>query len=147
MKLCDGRVVYSPTDLIVFLESPFASWMDRRFIEDRDTLTPDEDDPFLQILQARGDAHEGSYLETLTASGRDICEIPPKDSLEQTREAVRAGRKIIYQAYLESGGFADFLCRVPEPPSEPRYVVWDTMSRWRGKAKVISRKRFRGNVR
>jgi uncharacterized protein len=70
MKLSNGIPIYSPTDLIVFVESPFASWMDRRYLEDPDSLSPDEDDPFMQILQTRGIAHESKYLGAIGSDQR-----------------------------------------------------------------------------
>jgi hypothetical protein len=33
MRRTEGGIVYAPTDLVVFLESPFASWMDRLHLE------------------------------------------------------------------------------------------------------------------
>jgi hypothetical protein len=34
-KLC-GQVIYSPSDLIRYFASPFASWMDRFFLQNPD---------------------------------------------------------------------------------------------------------------
>ena len=129
MKFTDGRLIYSPSDLIVFVESPFASWMDRRYLEDPDALSPDPDDPMLRLLPARGYTHEGRHLAALQSSDQEFREIPPANSIERTRDALREGADIIYQAHLESGefaGYADFLRRDPSPSAALRYAVWDT---------------------
>ena len=47
MRKKDGVIIYSPSDLVVYLESPYASWIDRRKLEGDDSLVPDEDDPLL----------------------------------------------------------------------------------------------------
>ena len=43
MRKQSGILVYSPTDLVRFLASPFASWMDRCHLEKCLALTPDEE--------------------------------------------------------------------------------------------------------
>ena len=42
MKYEKGRLIYSPTDLIRYLASPFASWMDRYRLENPGALSPDQ---------------------------------------------------------------------------------------------------------
>ena len=41
-KTTAGQLIYSPSDLVRYLASPFASWMDRYYLEDPDAVTPDE---------------------------------------------------------------------------------------------------------
>ena len=44
-------LVFSPSDLTVFLDSPFASWMERAKIEDADfSMQADGDDLFMALL-------------------------------------------------------------------------------------------------
>jgi len=43
MQKEQNRLIYSPSDLTRFMESPFASWMDRLYREHPDRVTPDED--------------------------------------------------------------------------------------------------------
>ena len=38
-----GAVVYSPSDLIRYFASPFASWMDRYHLKEPDGIAPDEE--------------------------------------------------------------------------------------------------------
>jgi predicted RecB family nuclease len=131
-KVDGSRLVYSPSDLIHFAASPFASWMDRLHLEIPDRAAPDPASEEEQILWKKGLEHERALLEQLKASGRDVCEIPDKgDRHKATEAAMRAGREIIYQAKLESppfGGFADFLERVPGKSKlgDFHYTVSDT---------------------
>lgn len=123
----DGALWFSPTDLVRFVESPYASFMDRCFLEAPDSLVPDDDDPLLSLLMDKGNVHERSCLESLTAEGRDVAEIPDgAGAFMATKEAIAASREVIYQARLEAApiqGFADFLKWVPE---RSEYAVWDT---------------------
>src|SRR5688572_8547137 len=108
-----GRLVYSPSDLIRFMESPFASWMDRYHLEYPGQLTPDEDTAEQKLVQQTGDRHEQKYLQTLRTEGRDIVEIAKdgSDPEGETLAAMTAGREIIYQACLSLDpfrGYTDF---------------------------------------
>ena len=128
MRKIDGTTIYSPSDLVVFLESPYASWMHRRKLEGDDSLVPDEDAPLLQVLARRGNAHEEQYLERLQAEGRDVCVVEGDDQFGKTQEALRKGSEIIFQAGLKEGQFAgsaDFLKRI-KGGDHARYAVWDT---------------------
>lgn len=131
-KVNGGRVVYSPSDLIQFAASPFASWMDRLHLEVPDQAKPDPASEEEQILWKKGLEHEHALLEQLKASGRDVCEIPDKgDRRKATEVAMRAGREFIYQAKLESSpfaGLADFLERMPgrSKLGDFHYTVSDT---------------------
>ena len=122
-----GALWYSPTDLIRFVESPYASFMDRCYLEDPDSLTPDEDDPLLQLLMEKGDKHELSHLAELQAAGKDVAEIDDGEgAFERTLAEIQRRRAVIYQACLQSKpffGFADFLEWSDE---REEYEVWDT---------------------
>jgi hypothetical protein len=100
MKLQNNTVTYSPSDLITFVKSPFASWMDRQYLEDLKSLTPDEDDPMLTVLARRGNEHEHQYLASLRTQDLDVCEINSSDENAQakTLEAIDQGREVIFQA-------------------------------------------------
>ena len=41
MKKESGTIIYSPTDLIRYLASPFASWLDRYYLENPEAIAPD----------------------------------------------------------------------------------------------------------
>ena len=117
-KLEGAQLVYSPSDLVQFASSPFASWMDRYALEhpgQAQSESPSEED---QLLFDQGLAHEKAFLDALRRAGRDICEIPDAGAQREalTRNALEKGREIIYQAALSHGeisGIADFLEKTP----------------------------------
>jgi predicted RecB family nuclease len=124
----DGRPVYSATDLVGFLachhrlaleRAAFGGFVDR----------PERNDPEIDLIAKRGNAHERRYRDELIASGRTVVEIQPDGSIEDRGErireaaantivALRAGADVVYQATFFQGdwvGYADFLMRVERP--------------------------------
>ena len=138
MQRVAGQLLFSPSDLVEFLESPFASWMSRCAL-DRPELRPGRDPADASalpgadaLLKRRGLEHERRVLEGLCAAGRDVLELDPNaaGARQQTLDALRAGREVIYQASLAHepfAGIADFLVRVPGASrlGEFHYEVWD----------------------
>jgi predicted RecB family nuclease len=138
MQKIDGQLVYSPSDLITFMESPFASWMDRCERECPGRYTPDKESEEMRLVAKTGDAHEKAFLEQLRrdrpsavheiARRRDPKELPL--ALAETKAAIATGHEVIYQAYLEKApfrGYADFLCRSGTGENgQHLYEVWDT---------------------
>jgi len=119
--LRDSEKVYSPSEILTFMKSPFASAMDmlaREKPELRDFRDPE--DALMKSLQDKGYVHEAEYVSKLQEQTEDLVEIDTdnltnKQALEQTIAAMRAGAPIITQARLAFGqfaGFADFLVRV-----------------------------------
>lgn len=132
----NGKLVYSASDLMVYMESPFGSWMNRLEKEGLvDSIDKDPVDSMMGLLARKGLAHEQAYLEYLKADGKDVCEID--DSLERaeqeraTIKAMHSGAEVIFQARLVLGdfaGYADFLIKVPGSSKlgDYHYTVWDT---------------------
>ena len=59
-------IIFSPSDLVQFMYSHFASYMDRLEIEKPDTaIQPDEED-MLSLLSDNGMAHQEELLATFT---------------------------------------------------------------------------------
>jgi predicted RecB family nuclease len=133
---CDASGLrFAPTDLMVFQDSEFGSWMDRWQAEKNAENLPDqcikapigpgipdvclaEPDPAdeeSRLLQRYGAAHETRFLESLRQKGLSVAAIVRgSDALEQSLQAIRSGVPCVYQAYLESGnlsGIADFLVK------------------------------------
>ncbi|MCF7674245.1 MAG: TM0106 family RecB-like putative nuclease [Akkermansiaceae bacterium] len=128
MKKSQGSIFYSPTDLIRFMESPFASWMERLRFEDPARAVPDENSEDAELIARTGDKHEERFLQNLRDEGRDIASIP-KDhfdtALDLTRQAIADAREVIYQGALAMdrfGGFTDFIVRA----ESGGYEIWDT---------------------
>ena len=135
MRLLSGKFLYSPSDLITFMESPFASWMEKAKILDpsfQELMDPE--DEMLKLLQKKGYEHEADYLEVLKETGREIHEISsssPEEIKAETSEAMKAGRDVITQAYLALEPFAGFADLLVREKGESRlgafhYEVWDT---------------------
>ncbi|HVR76053.1 MAG TPA: TM0106 family RecB-like putative nuclease, partial [Planctomycetota bacterium] len=158
-------LTFSPTDLTVFLESEFASWMDR-WEADRKALeragdaaalaawlaqlplaadaVPDADLGQAVVAEA-GIEHEKKFLLLLNADGKQVLEIPTRSTAEaarQTLDAMRGGAEIIYQARLEAApfaGWADFLVRRPGDSGlgSWHYEAWDTKLARSTRAKFV----------
>ena len=75
MKKDSGTIIYSPSDLIRYLASPFASWLDRYHLENPGALTPDEQTKEQELLSKAGDEHERSILTGYKAAGSVLVEI------------------------------------------------------------------------
>ncbi|WP_198266735.1 TM0106 family RecB-like putative nuclease, partial [sulfur-oxidizing endosymbiont of Gigantopelta aegis] len=145
MYITNNAMIFSPSDLTVFLNSPFASWMDRANIEDSNfSITPDESDPFMALLANKGYEHETQYLNKLkkdkNLSVIDIREQDESDPVSATLDAMQQGYDVIFQATLESKhnnllnakaylfkGHADYLKKVsiPSQLGDYSYEVWD----------------------
>src|SRR6266404_7263759 len=130
MKKESGQIIYSPSDLIRYLASPFASWLDRYHLEKPEEITPDEQTDEEKVLSHDGDEHEQAALDGYKASGSDLVEIAKDENQfnraqAATLAAIHERIPIIYQAALQDhpfAGYADFLAI--DPSGE--YQVWDT---------------------
>jgi predicted RecB family nuclease len=148
-----GNLKFSPSDLTVFLETEFASWMDRWHIEHwkghqkvtsedglpigltlpgSEECAPNEKDEQLELLAAKGLEHEEAFLERLRADGHEIAEFDVNSNgVVDTLEAMRQQKDIIFQAPLQHeifAGIADFLALKPGASllGDHHYEVWDT---------------------
>ena len=128
MKKDSGKLIYSPSDLVRYVTSPFASWMDRYYLENLGTIVPDQETEEKKLIAQTGDQHERAILDEFKASVAKIAEISKADSTiarSETLSAIKAKTPIIYQAALESdgfAGFADFLIL----DASGHYQIWDT---------------------
>ncbi|MBX5167032.1 TM0106 family RecB-like putative nuclease [Rhizobium sp. NZLR11] len=135
MRLINEKIVFSPSDLVTFFKSPFASWMDRAAFHDRAWLSRmDPEDPLMTSLSKRGSDHETAYNLKLAEQGRQLVDIAsgdPSAMFFATASAMRNGADVITQGYLQRGrlaGIADLLIRVPLPSKlgSWHYEIWDT---------------------
>lgn len=62
MKKHSGQLIYSPSDLIRYLSSPFASWMDRYYLENPEEVVPDEETDDQKSFAETGNRHELAVL-------------------------------------------------------------------------------------
>jgi uncharacterized protein len=136
-KLTPNTYLFSPSDLVLFERSPFASWMARLEIDKPEQLIGiDKDqDKMMALLAKKGNEHETSYLEKFkTDLGvENVCVITTDKQLRaaDTLKAMHAGYQVIFQAYLKRDNFAgsaDFLIRKEGVSSLGNYYyeAWDT---------------------
>ncbi len=126
---------YSPSDLVTFMKSPFASFMDKWALQDPSLKKNiDKEDELAKALSHKGDDHENNFLRKLIEEGKQTQKIRSSDEgtmLAETQLAMSQGVEVIAQAYLTSGDFggkADFLFRVPGASKlgDYHYEIWDT---------------------
>ncbi len=123
----EGKITYSPSDLVRFVTSPFSSWMDRLYLENPDELTPDEAGKDQRLIAETGNQHERSVLDDFKEAGIAVTEIATDEretAQSATLAALEAKAPIIYQAALENerfAGFSDFLIL----DDSECYQVWD----------------------
>ena len=119
-KRDDGSYLFSPTDLVNFLGCAHSTVLDLRAFSE--PLEHDEVSESEMLLRRKGEEHEAAYLQSLKQDGKTIAEIPNDVSLADrsrlTREAMRKGADVVYQAALLGdnwGGYADFLVKTNKP--------------------------------
>ena len=144
MKIVDGKVYLSASDLSTHIACPHATFLN---LEEAKGLrkAPVQIYGALHALQEKGQQFEHNYLEQLRTQGKKIVEIERKDrkqSLLDTTKAIADGADIIYQARLELdiwNGLADFLIRVEQPSKlgSWSYEVMDTKLSRQTKAGAI----------
>ena len=129
------KTIYSPSDLIRYMESPYTFWMDRYAVQFPDLLElKDPQDELAHVLQKRGLAHEHQLEKSFIADGLSVVKIKgAHDSEKQnaTLLAMKQGIDVIAQARLDAGdfmGYADFLIKVDGASrlGDFHYEVWDT---------------------
>ncbi len=133
MYLHNGEFVYSPSDLTLFMDSAFASWMEHlaKACPEQAPERDDSDD-MQSLLQEKGDKHERAVLERFIAQGLAVADLSGVDNpADATLAALQQGADVIFQAALAKPpfkGFSDFLIKVPGSSllGDYHYEVWDT---------------------
>src|SRR5437764_1838571 len=134
MYLSGAELVLSATDLSNFLSCRHLTALEMAAALGK-RRRPHWDDPLLEILFARGLAHEKAYVTSLQAEGRQIvtlADMKERDAaVAQTLDAMRSGADVIVQGALRDGrwyGRPDVLQRVPKASGLGAwsYEVWDT---------------------
>ena len=140
MQQIDGRLVYSATDLVGYLECQHLATLERAAVLGQ-LKRPVRSDPVLDRIAKRGEEHEQRFLDSLRGEGATVVGVESDETLPYderliqghgaTLAAMREGADVIYQAVLFDGrrlGYADFLRRVGQSSDlgEWSYEVWDT---------------------
>ena len=137
MYKTNGNITYSPTDLMVYMDSPFSSWMARLSVDYPERLegVEKDQDEMMGLLANKGNEHELLFLDEVKQQyGVDHVAVINPDlatAEEATKEAMKKGYQVIFQAYLkrdEFAGFADFLvrCEGDSGLGDYHYEAWDT---------------------
>lgn len=147
MQKRTGHIIYSPHDLVDYLEGDLASWLDRFRLESKDggicplpdkvlglpivEIQSDEADESQALIQRKGMEHENRFLTGLRLKHKDLVEIPRDNAFALTLAAMKEGRSMIYQGCLEANdflGYPDFLARVEGRSAlgDWHYEPWDT---------------------
>jgi len=129
----NNQLVFSPSDLTVYMDSPFDSWMDRYTESFLVRLLPMKLMPAPRFWQTHGDRHEKAFLQALKDRGLDVFEISGygEQSQQLTLEAMQKGHEVIFQAVLSKDEFAgksDFLFKIngASKLGDYHYEAWDT---------------------
>lgn len=128
-----NHIIFSSSDLTLYMESPFASWMEHLAITHPELLpTPDADDELMTVLQKKGIEHERQILASFQEQGLTIANLSDlADAVSATIAAMKSGTDIIYQGALclfPLSGRADFLVKIDGHSllGDFHYEVWDT---------------------
>lgn len=122
MQKVNGNYLFSASDIVNFLECVNLTYLDIKNFEQKLEKAPDDEQA--KLVQAKGITHEKSFLAKLVqqhaGSVIDIVERCPnrEEQFEATKQAMKDGVAIIYQASFRNDlflGFADFLRRVEVP--------------------------------
>ena len=116
MELRKKKLFFHPSDLKIFMESRFASYMERWCVEDKSVSELRDD--YRAAKQEEG-AHEEALLKKMRTKGKKIVSIK-RDSYgvmrKHTREAMKSGADVVFRAYLEFDNFSgvvSFLIKKP----------------------------------
>ena len=128
-----GQLIYSPSDLTLYMDSPFASWMEHSMLINPELLSfVDSPDEMMFLLQRLGALHETEVLNSFLQKNLNVVQIAKgSNTLQDTLAAMQSGADIIYQAALSLlpfTGYADFLVKVEGKSrfGDFYYEVWDT---------------------
>jgi predicted RecB family nuclease len=141
----DEGILYSASDLVNYLECEHLTALDLIDLETPLPKTKDSDQA--KLIQDKGYAHEADFLAVLKARHSSLIDIAAiggnlEQKIANTRQAMRDGFEIIFQATLRDGsliGHADFLRKVSRPSElgDWSYEVMDTKLARSTKAKFI----------
>ncbi|QMT59466.1 helicase [Legionella sp. PC997] len=133
MYIHSNQLVFSPSDLTQFMESPFVSWIEHLAVVHPNLLPPpDESDKLIDVLQYLGHQHELELLAFFEKQGLSVANLfQHPNSYEATLTAMKDGIEVIYQAHLQLlpfQGYADFLIKTTGKSrfGEYNYEVLDT---------------------
>jgi len=133
----NNDLIFSPSDLILYTESVFSSFMDRLLVDTNDkALASKVDvDSMADLLAKKGDVHEAQYLSLLINEFGESNVISIKESNQvnadiATSDAMAKGYSVIHGGFLKRdrfAGYTDFLIKKDGDSllGDYYYEVWD----------------------
>jgi uncharacterized protein len=140
LRLLDGTIVLSPSDLSKFVRCAHATTLDLgKLLGTLEPLAPPRRSLHTDLVTRKGTEHEANYIERLARAGNRLIPIKSerrtaddlRDAANDTLDAMRSGADYVYQAIFFDGqwvGAADLLERVDAPSNLGNwsYEVVDT---------------------
>lgn len=135
MQLNGTEIVFSPSDFTQFLDSPFASWMDRFCLHKPEVKKlKDPRSDLFETLSKNGIQHEIKIKDLLISEGFEVKIIEGdsfEDKYQNTILALKKGYDVIYQAHLNKDnliGASDFLIKKKGKSNlgDYYYEIWDS---------------------
>ena len=122
MQIFKNKIIFSPTDIVRFFESEFASYMDHfekvvtKEILKNQNIHRDPKDSLHDVIIRMGNEHEKEIIENLEKQNQIIKiekdKYDKKNCIEQTLSTMKSGVDKIYQASIETDkifGYVDIL--------------------------------------
>ena len=122
MRFQNDKIIFSPSDIVRFFESEFASYMDhfeKVVSEERQKelgVHRDPFDPLLDLIRNMGNQHEEDVIHNIEQS-TNVFRIEKEnrtEAIQQTLLALKRGEETIYQAAIGNDtlfGYADLLIK------------------------------------
>ena len=108
MRFQNDKIIFSPSDIVRFFESEFASYMDhfeKVVSEERQKelgVHRDPFDPLLDLIRNMGNQHEEDVIHNIEQS-TNVFRIEKEnrtEAIQQTLLALKRGEETIYQAAI-----------------------------------------------
>jgi len=117
MQIINNRLIFSPTDIVKFFESEFASYMDHfeksvsNEMLKKQNIYRDPPDSFQNVILKMGNAHEKNIIskfeKQITKIEKDKHDI--NTCIKQTLSAMNSGVDKIYQGAVSKGGIFGYV--------------------------------------
>ncbi|MGS2719349.1 hypothetical protein [Paraglaciecola aestuariivivens] len=109
MKRENDELLFSPSDLVLYMQSPFSTWIERLSIVQPQTKSlKDKPDALLQYPADKGLKHEANYLSSLESVLQNVVTIA--DSLNNQEKNIHhiSFDEIIYGYHFSNLGSQNY---------------------------------------
>src|ERR1700760_1548781 len=84
MYIESNQIIYSPSDLTLYMDSPFASWMEHLALTNPELLSSvDQEDQLMAVLQRKGIQHEKEILDHFHEKNLHIVQISKNKNAQE----------------------------------------------------------------